>query len=71
MPRHFKNSYDAIVYRNHRLPAIQARIESDIQSALARCDFVRAHRYALRLYLVENRFWTVGPSDISTYSDFR
>lgn len=71
MPRHVKDRYEAAVYCNHRLPAVKARIEADIETALARRDFVRAHRYALRLYLVENRFWTTVPCEVSTYSDFR
>jgi hypothetical protein len=70
MPRQIKDHYEAAAYCNHRLPAIQARIEADIESALARGDFVRAHRYAMRLYLVENRFWTTAPCDVSAYSDF-
>ena len=71
MPRQVKDAYEAAVYCNHRLPAVRSRIEIDIKSALARRDFVRAHRYALRLSLVENRFWTTAPCDVSAYSDFR
>jgi hypothetical protein len=71
MPRHVKDGYEAAVYCNRRLPAVQARIEADIESALARRDFERAHRYALRLYLVEERFWTTVPCSVSTYNDGR
>ena len=56
MPRHVKDRYEAAVYCNHRLPAVKAGIEADIERALECRDFVRAHRYTQRLYLVENRF---------------
>lgn len=68
MPRQFKDHFEAVVYRNRRLPVVKARIQTDIKSALTRRDFVRAHRYALRLYLVEHRFWTTAPCEISTFS---
>ena len=71
MPRHVKDPYEAAVYCSRRLPAVQARIEADIERALARRDFVRAHRYALRLHLVEDRFWTTAPCDVSAYNDGR
>lgn len=70
MPRHIKDSYEAAVYCNRRLPLIKARVEADIEAAKARGDLVRAFRYSERLYLVESRFWTTAPSGISSYSDF-
>jgi hypothetical protein len=70
MPRHVKDSYEAAVYCNHRLPLLRARVEADIKAATARRDFVRAYRYTARLYLVENRYWTTTPSQISQYNDF-
>ena len=70
MPRHLRNSYEAATYCNRRLPLVKARVEADIKAAVARRDFVRAHRYAERLCLVENRYWTAPPLEISQYSDF-
>jgi hypothetical protein len=66
MPRQVKDEFEAAVYVNRRLPAVEDRIKADIESALARRDFVRAHRYSLRLYLVEERFWTTAPCEVSS-----
>jgi len=71
MPRHVKDRYEAAVYCNDRLPAVKAGIEADIERALERRDFVGAHRYTQRLYLVENRFCTTVPCELSSYSDFK
>jgi hypothetical protein len=69
MPRHLKDQFDTLAYYNHRLPAVKARIKADIECAKARGDLIRAHRYAMRLYLVEGRYRTTAPLRIS-YSDF-
>jgi hypothetical protein len=70
MPRHIKDSYEAAVYCNRRLPLVKARVEADIETATSRGDFVRAYRYTERLYLVESRYWTTTPFQVSQYSDF-
>jgi hypothetical protein len=70
MPRQVKDNYEAAVYCNRRLPLVKARVEADMEAATRRGDFVRAHRYAARLDLIESRYWTTNPSRVSSYSDF-
>ncbi len=64
MPRYLKDRHEAAVYCNHRLPAVKARIEADIERACSRGDHIRAHRYAGRLYMVEHRRWSCSPTQL-------